>query len=128
MKKSFALLIITCFLIIIVAGCTSTKDMGTFNPPTTITGTGPATMKFISSGGSHTFHVTSSGDHAGMIITITGTKRDSEGKIKSGDIVHDAFAPEGIDVSKSIGGFIADTYTIEVMTTNDNAPWSIEIK
>jgi len=63
-----------------------------------------------------------------MIVTITGMKRDSTGKIKTGDIVHDATAPKGIDVVKQINGFIPETYTIDVLTTNDNAPWIIEIQ
>ena len=106
----------------------ASKDRGTVTAPGTINGAGPASFKLVSPGGSHTFHVTSTGDHAGMIVTITGTKRDSEGKIKSGDIMRDALAPKGVDASKRLNGFIADTYTIEVLTTNDDAPWTIRIE
>lgn len=128
MQKSFFILLgFLCIVAVITAGCTATKDMGSVKIPTTVSGKGPAIFTFTSLGGSHSFYVTSIGDHAEMIVTVTGTKRDADGKIKSADIIHDAMAPGGIDAGKTLSGFIPDTYTIEVMTTNDGAPWRIQI-
>lgn len=123
---SIFLILLVCMAAVVTAGCAETKDLGSVTPPTTVTGTGPATVKLISLGGAHTFHVTSFGEHAGLIISITGTKRDTEGRTKSGTVVRDAMAPGNIDASKTLN-LPEDVYTLEVLTTNDKAPWSIQI-
>ena len=114
--------------ILITAGCNAPQNnTGTYQVPVTVKGTGPALFEFVSHGGSHTFHVTSVGDHAGMIITVEGTKRNSNGEQKYGKIVNDPFAPANIDVTKRISGFAPDTYIVTISTVNDVAPWTISI-
>ena len=128
--RNYAPILVFGMLIAILmsAGCNAPqKDSGTYQVPVTVKGSGPAIFEFVSHGGSHTFHVTSTGDHAGMIITVEGTKRNSNGEQKYGKIVNDPFAPSNVDVTKRISGFAPDTYTITISTINDNAPWSISI-
>jgi hypothetical protein len=128
MKIRFFILSFCCIAAILVAGCITEKDMGTITPPTTVNGNGSATMKLLSPGGSYTFHVTSIGNKTDMIITITGTKKNSRGEIFSPYIVHNQSAVGGIDEIKKIDGFEPDTYTIEVLAANREAPWSIQIQ
>jgi hypothetical protein len=126
-KTTIGILLFVCIASVMVSGCTSIKDMGTVIPPTTVHGTGPAIIKFHALNSSYTFHVVSKGDHAGMIITISGSEKNQGGEIQYHKIVNDPRAAAGVDVSKTLRDFTLEEYTIAIETVNDNAPWSIQI-
>ena len=128
MRKGTILLLLVCIVMILVVGCTEKRDMGTVQPPTTVHGAGPATIKFQATNPSYSFRVTSSGDHAGMIVTIEGTQKDRKGNINYDKLANDAYSEKGIDVSSELKGFTSQIYIIDVSTINDKAPWTIQIQ
>ena len=118
--------LVLCIALVLVAGCTSEKNLGRVAVPGTVNGNGPATFEFVSPGGSHIFHVVSTGSHAGMIVTVEGLNVDDSGKVLA-HIVENTDTTDGVDETKKLNMFTQETYKITVMTINDAAPWSIQI-
>ncbi|MDO9324623.1 MAG: hypothetical protein Q7T80_06650 [Methanoregula sp.] len=129
MRKSTGLILLfVCIAMVMIAGCSESKPIGTYTAPTTISGKGDMTTNLvIPHSGSYNFHVISKGNRAGMIVTIEGGKEDLDGKILYSKIVDNAYASGGIDGSKRISGFAPDTYKLTILTINNDAPWTISI-